>query len=139
MSLRITNACVWQATATFVALVTSQRAPYGRYFSEGHGYGFLVNGTLAWVLQECPTLLCAGWAVWSHLDSGASDNSALRSLPNAILLALFVVHYIHRTLIFPFRLVGGKPTPVAIMLMALAFCFWNGCAYGSVVWALVLQ
>ena len=151
---RPANPCpVPQAAATFVALVTKQRAPYGRYFEEGRAYGFLVPGKAAWIaqvrgrnlartrgvpgnpprgpcycVQECPTLLFAfGSAAlcWWH-----GPCEALAHTPNQILLALFALHYVHRTLIFPLRIVGGKPTPVVIMLMAMAFCVWNGYGLG---------
>lgn len=45
---------------------------------------------------------------------------------NGILLAAFLAHYFNRTLIFPMRIRGGKPTPATVFLMALVFCLING-------------
>jgi 3-oxo-5-alpha-steroid 4-dehydrogenase 1 len=41
-------------------------------------------------------------------------------------MALFLFHYFNRALIYPWRIRGGKPTPLVVMLMALVFCLWNG-------------
>ena len=43
-----------------------------------------------------------------------------------MLLALFALHYVNRTLIFPLKIRGGKPTPLTLFLAALLFCVANG-------------
>lgn len=95
-------------------------APFGRY-SPGASwiYGFHMNGTVAWVLQEMPAL-----ATVVYFWTKAPD--ALLLTPRSVLFALFTLHYANRTLIFPLRLRGGKPTPVVVAALAFVFCSYNG-------------
>lgn len=51
-----------------------------------------------------------------------ADPTLLSQTPNAVLLTAFTLHYINRTLIFPFRIRGGKDTPLTPFLMATIFC-----------------
>lgn len=118
-----------QFTCAVVALCCGGvNAPYGRYAESEEGKSglmaafsaFKVNGTLAWFLQEVPTLIAAAWG-WS-----TADPEAQASLGNRALLLAFVVHYVNRTLIHPFCQRGGKPTPLPVLLMAMLFCTMNG-------------
>ena len=43
-----------------------------------------------------------------------------------MLLSLFAIHYINRTIIFPLRLRGGKPTAFLVFAMATVFTTLNG-------------
>lgn len=42
----------------------------------------------------------------------------------------FLLHYTYRALAFPLLIRGGKPTPLVVWAMALAFCLWNGFLQG---------
>lgn len=66
------------------ALLMGVEAPYGRY-SKG-GWGCMVNGKVAWVVQESPNLIAVGWAL--SLPEGATLQG---SVPNACLLAMFAL------------------------------------------------
>eukprot|EP01147_Barroeca_monosierra_P001505 gene1505-7951_t len=103
-------------------LVLGYRAAYGRYATDTNTsiYGGLVNGKVAWIVQECPCLLAAA-ALYLYVP----QPECLASTPNMVLLTLFVVHYIHRTLIFPL-FIKGKPTRFWVMVMAFLFCVTNG-------------
>lgn len=111
--------------SAFVALVWFMAAPYGRYANEAApAFGFMMNGRLAWVLQELPSFLIPAamwlWGVWTA-------NPRLTAFtPNTVLLGMFLYHYFNRALIFPLRIRGGKPTPFGVFLMAFVFCLWNG-------------
>eukprot|EP00730_Choanoeca_flexa_P015962 TRINITY_DN7450_c0_g1_i1.p1 TRINITY_DN7450_c0_g1~~TRINITY_DN7450_c0_g1_i1.p1 ORF type:complete len:265 (+),score=35.08 TRINITY_DN7450_c0_g1_i1:999-1793(+) len=106
---------------TVAALLSGQRAAYGRYFTDNNGiYLFNMNGRFAWILQESPCVI-----IPSAMLLFAANSSCTASLPNMLLVGLYLFHYVHRTLIFPFML-KGKPTPFLIMLMALSFCLING-------------
>eukprot|EP01098_Paradermamoeba_levis_P015349 TRINITY_DN7749_c0_g1_i1.p1 TRINITY_DN7749_c0_g1~~TRINITY_DN7749_c0_g1_i1.p1 ORF type:complete len:281 (-),score=70.01 TRINITY_DN7749_c0_g1_i1:83-880(-) len=98
-------------------------APYGRYNSSSWIWGPPLPATFAWILQECPTLIAAVYFFFFRADDNLAAN---QSLANRILLFLFVFHYTNRTLVYPFRLRGGKPTPLIVCLMAFAFCVANG-------------
>lgn len=105
-------------------------APYGRYNHDGEKatQGLLIRlvarcdvpAKVAWILQESPNLLAA------LLCFSTGSAECLHSLGNALLLLCFVAHYINRTIIYPLRMKGSKPTPLPIMLMATAFCSANG-------------
>lgn len=45
---------------------------------------------------------------------------------NKILLGLFLLHYLQRTLVYPFLIRGGKPTPAFLVFLAFTFCMYNG-------------
>jgi len=104
--------------AAFVLLAGIQ-APYGRYSSGT--WGILMNGKLAWVLQELPAFaIPTAFFAYHHPSPSTS------SLANQILVCLFCAHYFNRTFIFPLRIRGGKPTPVSVFFMAFCFCVTNG-------------
>jgi len=123
-------ALLGQFALAAVLLLCGVNAPYGRYnqASEKANQNFAirllskcdVNPRLAWVIQECPTLISAAVCWWT----GRSECTG--NLGNALVLLCFVVHYVNRTLIYPFRMKGSKPIPLPVMLMATAFCAVNG-------------
>ena len=86
--------------------------------------GFMVNGKLAWVVQEAPSLLIPLWCIYS------GKASVIDSKVNMILLACFIGHYTNRTIIFPLQIRGGKDTPFGVMLSALFFTSVNGIIQG---------
>ncbi|XP_075682887.1 3-oxo-5-alpha-steroid 4-dehydrogenase 1 [Rhinoderma darwinii] len=91
------------------------RVPYGRYSSRLFGPPVPVR--LAWFLQELPSLAVPVYYLFVHREVGA---------PTKVLMGAFICHYIHRTLIFPFLIRGGKPTPLASFCLAVMFCCYNG-------------
>jgi 3-oxo-5-alpha-steroid 4-dehydrogenase 1 len=104
-----------------VLLLCGIAAPYGRYAEHASWlFGREVDGRLAWIVQEVPNLanvlLC-----WKNREPGVAGG-----FPNKLLLGLFTCHYINRTLIFPLRIRGGKPTLLLPFIMATAFCTING-------------
>jgi len=109
----------WLGLAALVfPLLLFVRAPYGRHNRKG--WGPQINRTAGWVLMEAPSPLLMGllFLVGSHGSSVVA----------AVFLAMWEVHYIHRTFIFPFRLRGGqKQMPLLIALFAI--CFNLGNAY----------
>jgi 3-oxo-5-alpha-steroid 4-dehydrogenase 1 len=102
-----------------LVLLAGVQAPYGRYSSAS--WGFLVNGKLAWVLQELPSFALPALFAWRTFPSAHSANPA-----NVALLVAFSAHYFNRTFVFPLTIRGGKGTPCSVFLMARAFCLTNG-------------
>ncbi|GCC35421.1 hypothetical protein chiPu_0013905 [Chiloscyllium punctatum] len=92
--------------------------PYGRYACSK--FGFPVNVKIAWFIQELPSL-----TVPLYLMCFSTDIKPL-SLPNRLLLGMFIGHYIHRSLIFPFLIKGGKATPFIPFALAFIYCAFNG-------------
>lgn len=101
-----------------VLLLGGFKAYYGRYPTTK--FGPLLNPNFAWFLQEVPSfivpiaLLASAPAKFFH------------SIQNVTCLAVFLFHYFNRALVYPWRIKGGKPTPLIVMLMAFSFCVWNG-------------
>ncbi|XP_024906267.1 3-oxo-5-alpha-steroid 4-dehydrogenase 1 isoform X2 [Pteropus alecto] len=102
----------------FSVLLEVVGLPYGRYTSPGSAWQ--LSATTAWVVQELPSLVVPLFVCV------ATAAERLRRWPNRVLLAMFVVHYIHRSLIFPFLIRGGKPTSWYVCVMAFVFCTYNG-------------
>lgn len=107
---------------TFAALwfVT---APYGRHVRAGWGPG--IGQRLAWVLMELPAV-----ALWAGIYFGGTHR--FEAAPLA-LLALWQLHYVSRTFVYPFRIrAHGKTTPVSIVALAVVFNVLN--AYVNARW-----
>jgi len=101
-------------------------APYGRY-AEGASrlFGPGVPVRLAWLIQESPafflpvvTLAC--------LNQFTSLPIPAVTLPNVILLGMFLLHYFQRSFIYPMLIKHGKPTPFVPFSLAFLFCSYNG-------------
>ena len=92
-------------------------APYGRHFREG--WGPTLPARLGWVLMEAPSPL--GFALVFLVTPGARSPAAW------LLFALFQLHYVYRTFVFPFRMRGeGKRKPLLTVAMAFLFNCANG-------------
>ncbi|KAG8465302.1 hypothetical protein KFE25_002609 [Diacronema lutheri] len=102
-----------------LVLLAGVQAPYGRYSSRA--WGVLVNGKLAWILQEMPSI-----AIPVAFACATRASAPTSSLANRVLLGAFCAHYLNRTFIFPMLIRGGKPTPLSVFMMALGFCMTNG-------------
>lgn len=110
------------AIATFLSLFFIT-APYGRH-GRG-GWGPEVSQRLGWVLMELPA--CVLWLVIYAFGAHAAEAAPLA------LLALWQLHYVNRTFIFPLRIrAEGKTTPLSIVAMAVVFNSLN--AYVNARW-----
>ena len=98
------------AVVVFVAL---------QYFKAGYGYlrakgwGPMIDNKLGWVLMEIPVLIAALLIIipargWQHLTE-------------FILVSFLLVHYIQRSLIYPFMMRGKSRIPVTVVLMGAVF------------------
>lgn len=106
-------------TAAALMLIT---APYGRHGRPG--WGPALPARLGWILMESPAVVLFA-AVFAH---GAHRAEAAP----LVLLALWQVHYVQRTLVYPLRMRGGRPMPVLIVALALGFNSIN--AYVNARW-----
>ncbi|HUT78896.1 MAG TPA: DUF1295 domain-containing protein [Polyangia bacterium] len=104
------------AAITAVALLFVV-APYGRHLRVGWGPG--LPARTGWLLMESPAVLTMG--VLFLVSDRTADVVAIA------FLALWQLHYLNRTLIFPLRMrAEGKRMPVAVALLAVVFNVWNG-------------
>jgi len=108
------------AAATFVTLLFVA-APYGRHMRAG--WGPMLHRTVGWVLMELPAVIVP---LAFFLVSDRTCN------PVAIaFLALWMLHYVNRGLVYPFRLAGGIPQmPLSIAAMGFFFNLVNGWLQG---------
>lgn len=74
--------------------------------------------------QEMPSFAVP--AAWLVFFTTPDQLARLQAPANALLMALLLIHYAYRDLVFPFRLRGGKPTPFTVWVSALIFCTYNG-------------
>ncbi|KAE8597616.1 hypothetical protein XENTR_v10016533 [Xenopus tropicalis] len=108
---------MFMALMGLVSYVSLQyiRMPYGRYADSAFGPPVPVR--LAWFVQEVPSLSVSLFFYLRQTEF---------SIANQVLMGAFICHYTQRTLIFPFLIRGGKPTPFASFALAFIFCCYNG-------------
>lgn len=99
----------------FILIIFNKIPTYGRYFPKK---GILLNNRLGWVLMEAPTLILMPYFTFNG-----------NNYPNEVIicfLCLYIIHYINRTLIFPFRLKFKKnKIPIHIVISAAFFNLCN--------------
>jgi len=108
----------WIAIAIFIfPIIIRIVVPYGRHTNAR--WGAMIDNRLGWIIMESPALLVfAGFFLFGSLKHNAVTWT---------FFSLWILHYINRTLIFPFRLrTRGKKMPLAIVFMAIFFNFING-------------
>jgi 3-oxo-5-alpha-steroid 4-dehydrogenase 1 len=113
---------IWFAVAVLISpLVLKIVAPYGRHASKR--WGLLIDNRVGWILMELPALLV--FAGFFLLGSGSKPPLTW------VFFSFWMIHYVNRTLIFPFRLrTRGKRMPLAVVCMAICFNFVNGFVNG---------
>ena len=126
MDYKTTLTYIWIAIGifTFFYLLKFKTAPYGRHTSKN--WGPLIDNKLGWVLMEMPALFLFLYFVFK---GNPSFNT-----PVLVFIVLWCLHYINRTLIFPFRTKTiGKKMPLIIVLAAIAFNSVNTFLIGSFI------
>ncbi len=92
------------------------KQPYGRHATKG--WGPVIRNRVGWFLMELPALLVFGYFV---------SFSDFKNQTVAAAVVLWAIHYIHRSIIFPFRLkTKGKMMPLVIVFSAILFNTING-------------
>ena len=90
-------------SATAFLYLLWRPAPYGRHF-KGFGWGPTVSSKVGWIAMESP-------AVFLFLFVYLQGSMAWNMVP-LVFLAIWQVHYINRTLIYPFRIRTGRRMPL---------------------------
>lgn len=106
-------AWVWAAFAFLLfPLELKNKAPYGRHISTK--WGFAISNKLGWVLMEIVSLIV--------LLSCFFYSGKVKTPMAVFLVSLWVLHYINRSFIYPFRTkTTGKKIPLTIVLFAIFF------------------
>lgn len=103
------------ALVTFISLFFV-KAPFGRHVSDK--FGVMINNSWGWVFMEFPSMFFI--LFWYIMGDGN------KNIVTHILVGMWVIHYINRTFIFPFRLRNKKKKmPLLIVLSAVFFNFFN--------------
>ncbi len=89
-------------------------APYGRHVKKG--WGPEISNKLGWIIMEAPSFFII---LYFYLSSDQSAYAIVLSL-------LWLVHYLNRTFIYPFRIrTKGKKMPLIIVGSAIFFNCMN--------------
>ncbi len=109
---------VWIAIAVLVfPLLLKVTAPYGRHTKKN--WGPMMSNRLGWFVMELPALAVF---VFFIVKGGRFYNSLVLAA-----LVLWLIHYVNRAFIFPWRLrTSSKKIPVIIVGMAIFFNLING-------------
>ncbi len=110
-------AIIWMgiAAAVFILLL-KVKAPYGRHTKTT--WGPLISNQMGWFLMEIPSFLII---LYFYLES-----PNIHSVYLNLVFFLWLFHYFHRALIFPFMTrTKGKKIPLVIVVMGLFFNFVN--------------
>ncbi|MDP4281028.1 MAG: 3-oxo-5-alpha-steroid 4-dehydrogenase [Bacteroidota bacterium] len=117
----------WIAIALVMfPLILRVVAPYGRHTT--NSWGVLINNRAGWAIMESPSVI-----LFAILFLFGRNHQHFISY---VFFALWMVHYINRAFVFPFRTrTRGKQIPVLIVVMAFFFnlmnSFINGYYLGS--------
>ena len=96
-------------------------APYGRHTN--NKWGMLMDNRLGWIIMEMVSLLFFAY----FFLSGENE----KSWPIWVFFSIWVLHYINRSFIYPFRTkTTGKQIPVLIVFSAVFFNTVNGWSNG---------
>lgn len=107
----------------FIAMIYSflfQASYYGRHV--GNRKLFMLSGRTSWVIQECPTVFVT---LYCLLTTKVEHLSV-----NFLGILLFLIHYIHRTFIYPVIGISNpkdveKKYPAELTILAFIFCWSN--------------
>ena len=100
-----------------IPLLLVVKAPFGRHTSSK--FGPLFDNKWGWIIMESPAL----WWFSLLVLTGPFGQET----PNMILFILWMLHYTHRVLIYPFRTrTAGKKIPMLIIAFAFIFQLFNG-------------
>jgi 3-oxo-5-alpha-steroid 4-dehydrogenase 1 len=108
----------WILLAGIVFLILLKiSAPYGRHTSQK--WGVTISNRMGWFFMELSALLPFLYFV---ISGKGEKNAVIWTI-----VLLFCLHYINRSLIYPFRIkTRNKKMPLAIVIMAVTFNTMNG-------------
>ena len=103
-------------------------APYGKFLRKG--WGPSVRSKWAWMIMELPSPVLMAYFFFT------SDQ---KNLALVIFILFWLVHYLHRTFIYPFTQSGrDKSYPFILVCMAFMFNCLNGFVNGYGVFHLLI-
>ena len=118
---------------SFIAVITFcylffVTAPYGRHVSSN--WGPSMSARTGWIFMEAPSVFFIAYLFFIFKEQ--------TSTTTIIFLCIWLLHYTHRTLIWPFQAdMQGKTMPVLVAGLAFIFNFFN--VLFQAAWLLLLQ
>jgi hypothetical protein len=108
---------IWTAIALLIfLLLLFVTAPYGRHSKRN--WGKTIPDRIGWFVMEVPALIIFLYFIIT--------GTAEKTLAVWIVASLYVMHYLNRAVIYPWRIrVRGKKMPLVVALMAVLFNFVN--------------
>ncbi len=95
-------------------------APYGKFLRRG--WGPVIRSKWAWMVMEFPS---PALMILFFMTSAGQGPVAIA------FLSIWLLHYLHRAFVYPFRQSGrDKDFPASLVVMALIFNFINGTING---------
>jgi len=118
--------CGWLGLAAVVFVTLwFLPAPYGRFARAG--WGPRIPAKLAWVVMESPAVI-----VMAVLFALGDRRSAVP----VVLLCLWNLHYLHRTIVYPWRMRSARGVPLVVMASGMVFNVVNAYLQGRYLFAL---
>ena len=93
------------STALSFLYLLRKPAPYGRHY-RGSGWGKTVSSRVGWILMESPAVFFFGFVYF--------QGAAAWSLVPLVFLAMWQIHYVNRTVIYPFRIRSERSMPLYV-------------------------
>lgn len=123
---KLTQLILLLSLPTFLVLQFAIPAPWGKLLPSTEKFGPLLNPRLAWIFFESPNLIWS-FICFTKRNPDFFPSSIFHLNANSILLGLFVSHYIHRNLIYPFRIKPkSNKMPLLVVVSGFTFCAING-------------
>ena len=102
----------------FLIVLSFYPLPYGRYSQTN----LKLNGRVSWIIMESPSLLIPLYSIWSYEDKSVPLTLFSR---NILFLIPFLIHYFHRTLIYPF-FIRYSNMPLFALFLGFSYTLFNG-------------
>ena len=115
------------------------KAYYGKFFNKSEDGNCIqkllrkifpvIPSRISWIIQECPCVFITIFFIIYYYEN--------LNYKNILVISPFLIHYIHRTFIFPFVIHSSKNNPLEITLMAFTFCFFNAIMINRSIFCLI--
>ena len=91
------------------------------------GWGPVIDARIAWFVMESPNLWMPLVVKFVLAPVYTPRVEAEMTLPNYLLLFMFLSHYVNRTIVYPLRMSSEcSNMPISVVFLAFAYCCWNG-------------
>ena len=115
------------------------KAYYGKFFNKSEDGNCIqkllrkifpvIPSRISWIVQECPCVFITIFFIIYYYEN--------LNYKNILVISPFLIHYLHRTFIFPFVIHSSKNNPLEITLMAFTFCFFNAIMINRSIFCLI--